>query len=87
MKILEKIGLGTAITGFIGLLVFLPVVTFGFGYLGGLILKWIVGNAVCNGFNIIFNTTRFTPDLIPIVCASLATIGKYFKSTHMGNNN
>jgi len=86
MKIQKKLGHVALIGGIIGALVFSPIITFGFAYLGGLILKWIIGEAVCNGFNIIFNTNRFTPDLIPIVCATLATIGKYFKSTQTNNN-
>ena len=86
MNKLEKVGVAGITGGFIGLLVFSPVITFGFAYLGGLILKWIVGNAVTNGLNIVFDTTRFTSDLIPITCASLATIGKYFKSTQTNNN-
>ena len=63
-----------------------PVLTFGFAYLGGLILQWIVGDAIANGFNIMFDTTRFNPNLIPIACATLATIGKYFKSTQSNSN-
>lgn len=83
---LENVGAVSVIVGFIGLLVFSPILTFGFAYLGGLILQWIVGDAVTNGLNLMFDTTRFTPDLIPIVCATLATIGKYFKSTQTNNN-
>lgn len=85
-KTLESVGAVSIITGFIGLLVFAPVLTFGFAYLGGLILQWIVGDAIANGFNIMFDTARFTPSLIPIACATLATIGKYFKSTQTSNN-
>jgi len=72
--------------GFIGLLVFSPVLVFGFAYLGGMILQWIVGDMITHGLNIVFNTTRFTNDLIPLVCATLATVGKYFKSTNTNNN-
>lgn len=86
MNKLEKAGVGSIIIGFIGLLVFSPVLVFGFAYLGGLILKWIVGDSITYGFNVVFNTTRFTPDLIPIICATLATIGKYFKATQTNNN-
>lgn len=85
MKTLEKIGVVSLVGGILVLLVFSPVITFGFAYLGGLILRWIIGDAVCNGLNIVFNTTRFTPNLIPIVCATLATIGQYFKA-HQTNN-
>jgi hypothetical protein len=86
MNTLEKFGVGSAIAGFLGLLVFAPVITFGFAYLGGLILEWTVGNSVSSGLNIVFNTTRFTPELIPIACATFATIGKYFKSNQTNNN-
>lgn len=85
-KTLENVGIASIIAGFIGLLVFSPVLTFGFAYLGGLILKWVVGDAIASGFNIMFDTARFTPNLIPIACATLATIGKYFKSSQTNNN-
>lgn len=68
------------------MLVFSPVLTFGFAYLGGMILNWVVGKSFVNGLNLIFDTTRFTRDLIPLTCATLATIGKYFKSSQTNNN-
>ena len=77
---------GVVVT-FIGLLVFAPVITFGFAYLGGMILDWIVGEKLVNGLNLMFDTTRFTRDLIPLTCATLATIGRYFKSSQTNNNN
>jgi len=40
-----------------------------------------LGDALVNGLNIIFNTTRFTKPMIPVICATIATIGKYFKTT------
>ena len=33
-------------------LVFAPVITFGFAYLGGMILDWIVGDKLVNGLNL-----------------------------------
>lgn len=83
---LEGVGAVSLIAGFIGLLVFSPVLTFGFAYLGGMILNWIVGARLTDGLNVIFDTTRFTRDLIPLTCATLATIGKYFKSSQTNNN-
>lgn len=83
----EDFGIIAAIAGVIGLLVFSPVITFGFAWLGGWILKMCVGNAIADGMNLMFNTTRFTPDFIPLACATLATIGKYFKSSQTNNNN
>lgn len=83
----EDFGIIAAIAGVIGLLVFSPVITFGFAWLGGWILKMCVGSAIADGMNLMFNTTRFTPDFIPLACATLATIGKYFKSSQTNNNN
>lgn len=82
----EIAGCITVIISFIALLVFSPVLTFGFAYLGGMILDWIVGAKLVAGLNLMFNTTRFTRDLIPLACATLATIGRYFKSTQTNNN-
>lgn len=87
---LENVGAVTLVTsaigGFIVILVFAPVLTFGFAYLGGMILDWIVGAKLVDGLNLMFDTTRFTRDLIPLTCATLATIGKYFKSSQTNNN-
>ena len=69
------------------LLVFAPVVTFAFAYIGGMILDWLVGEKLVNGLNLMFDTTRFTRDLIPLTCATLATIGRYFKSSMSNSNN
>lgn len=79
-------GAGAIIIGFIGLLVFSPVLTFGCAYIGGMLLKVCVGEAVANGLNLMMNTDRFYPDFIPIACATLATVGRYFKSTQTNNN-
>ena len=88
---LEKVGIVSIVSGvvvtFIGMLVFAPVITFGFAYLGGMILDLIVGDKLVNGLNLMFDTTRFTRDLIPLTCATLATIGRYFKSSQTNNNN
>lgn len=83
----EDFGIIAAIAGVIGLLVFSPVITFGFAWLGGWILKMCVGSAIADGMNLMFDTTRFTPDFIPLACATLATIGKYFKSSQTNHNN
>lgn len=58
-----------------------PILVFLAGVVSGLVLKWIVGGLVVDGFNFIFNTTRFSADKIPIVCGTLAVIGSFFKTT------
>ena len=86
MDALKGIGIVTVISGFIGLLIISPVLTFGFAYIGGMILDAFVGDGLVKGLNIMFDTTRFTRDLIPLTCATLATIGKYFKANQTNNN-
>ncbi len=83
---LETAGIITIIAGFIALLVFSPVLTFGFAYVGGMLLDYFAGEKLVAGLNLMFNTTRFTRDLIPLSCATLATIGRYFKSSQTNNN-
>ena len=73
---LETVRVVSLIGGFIALLVFSPILTFLFAYLGGMILDWIVGAELVNGLNLMFDTTRFTRDLIPLKCEKLAKIGR-----------
>lgn len=63
------------------LIFFESLIYFAAGYLDGLILKWIIGGTVVNGLNLLFNTTRFTADTIPITCGALALMGSFFKSS------
>ena len=84
---LETVGIISVIAGFIALLVFSPVLTFLCAYVGGMLLDWIVGAKLVDGLNLMFDTTRFTRDLIPLTCATLATIGRYFKASQSNSNN
>ena len=84
---LETVGIISVIAGFIALLVFSPVLTFLCAYVGGMLLDWIVGAKLVDGLNLMFDTTRFTRDLIPLTCATLATIGRYFKASQSNTNN
>ena len=69
------------ISGIIILCIIEPIIIFGAGWFGGWILMKIVGGAVVTGLNTLFGTTRFMPDIIPVVCGTLAVIGSYFKTT------
>ncbi len=83
---LETVGFATLMFGIVGALVFMPAITFMFAYFGGWILKITFGAKIVAGLNLVFNTTRFTTALIPLACATFATIGKYFKSVNTNNN-
>ena len=75
------------IIGIIVLCIVEPIIIFGAGWFGGWILMKIVGGAVVTGLNTLFGTTRFTPDIIPVVCGTLAVIGSYFKTTVNNSKN
>lgn len=67
--------------GVVVLCIIEPVIIFCAGWFGGWILMKIVGGAVVTGLNTLFGTTRFMPELIPVVCGVLAVIGSYFKTS------
>ena len=63
------------------LVIVTPVLNYFFGWLTGVILEWLIGDTVINGMNYLFNTTRFTTDMLPTICGTLGVIGSFFKST------
>lgn len=63
------------------LLIISPVLNYFCGWLTGVILQWLIGDTVVNGMNYLFNTTRFTTDMLPTICGILGVIGSFFKST------
>ena len=64
----------------------MPVISFGLGYLSGWILQITIGDIVTSGLNIVFNTDRFTPEMIPLFCATMGMIGGFFKSKLISRN-
>lgn len=64
-----------------------PWIGFWIAYFGGWICKITIGGALCNALNITFNTTRFTPDLLPWIAATCGWIGGYFKSVSTSKSN
>ena len=57
-----------------------PVLYYFFGWITGYILKFFMGNTIVNGLNYLFNTVRFTPEMLPITCGTLGVIGSFFKN-------
>ena len=64
----------------------MPVISFGLGYLSGWILQITIGDIVISGLNTVFNTDRFTPEMIPLFCATMGMIGGFFKSKLITKN-
>ena len=77
----NNIGSIIGIIGVVILWILSPILIFGAGWFGGWILMKIVGGAMASGLNTLFGTTRFVPELIPVVCGALAVIGSFFKAT------
>lgn len=70
-------------------LVFGGAISFGLGWLGGVFLKWVCGESVANGLNMILgNITQyeFTPNDIPLFSAIMTTIAGFFKSAKYKND-
>ena len=89
-KVWETLVAILAIVGSVTLIVLLifavPIIGFGLGYLTGWILQVSIGGAVAEGLNIVFNTDRFTPEMIPLFCATMGMIGGFFKSKLITKN-
>ena len=71
------------------MLVFGSAISFGFGYLGGMFLKWVCGTSVANGLNMVLgNITQynFTPNDIPLFTGIMTTIGGFFKVVRYKTN-
>ena len=62
-----------------GLVIILPFISFWLAYFGGWICTILIGDTLANGLNILFNTTHFSKDMIPLCAATLGWIGGYFK--------
>jgi hypothetical protein len=83
----ENIGCLVSLLIGIGLIIIAPMLYYVGGWITGHILKWLIGNTVVNGMNYIFNTTRFTTDMLPVACGTLGVIGSFFKSTNTTASN
>ena len=59
--------------------IMIPLMYFASGWLTGWILKVIAGDALVNGLNLLFDTARFTPNMLPLTCAALSVVGSFFK--------
>lgn len=65
----------------ISLVILAPVLYYFCGWITGHILKFFIGDTIVYGMNYLFNTTRFTKDMLPTVCGTLGVIGSFFKNT------
>lgn len=64
-----------------------PLISFWLYYFGGWIASIVIGNPLCTALNTAFNTTRFTPDQLPLIAGALGWIGGYFHSKNLNIKN
>ena len=57
-----------------------PILYYFSGYICGMILEWLIGNAITGGLNYIFDTTRFVPNMLPLMCGTANVIASFFKT-------
>lgn len=83
----ETAGCLAFVLAFIVAIIICPVLYYFFGWVTGHILKFFIGDIVINGMNYLFNTTRFTTDMLPTMCGTLGVIGSFFKSSMSTSTN
>jgi hypothetical protein len=76
--ILEILGI---LTMLIILLVVSPWISFWCAYFSGWLAKITIGGTLCKALNILFETTRFSPNMLPMMAGALGWIGAFFKGT------
>jgi hypothetical protein len=72
-------GLGWSVLIVLFFVVFMPFVVM-CGWFTGVILKVFCGNIIATGMNLLFNTNRFTPEIIPYITATLSVLIGYFQT-------
>lgn len=79
-EISDGIAVLVCIVAVIVMIFIAPALCFFCGWLGGWIAKVTIGGHLAAGLNLLFNTDRFSPDMLPLICGTLACFGSYFKS-------
>lgn len=76
--IIETIGVIILAVIFI---VFYPFLLFWLGYFSGWLAKLVIGTKLAAALNMVFHTTWFTAEMLPMIGGALAWIGSFFKGT------
>jgi hypothetical protein len=76
---MNKFLAGVGATVLIALIfVFITPFTVMLGWFTGVLLKVFCGNIIATGMNLLFDTNRFTPEVIPYITATLSVLVGYF---------
>ena len=87
MKKNEYLGCFGIIIGIVFLVIVEPALYYFFGWITGHLLNWLIGDKIVNGMNYVFETTRFTREMLPVTCGTLGVIGSFFKSYNYHSKN
>ena len=63
-----------------------PWLSFWLAYCGGWIAKITIGTPLTQALNTLFNTTKFTPSMIPLIAGALGWMGGFFKTYYTRSN-
>lgn len=77
-KLYKAVGMAILTVAAVGLILPLSVL---FGWIAGFIVKMFAGHLIADGINLLFNTSRFTSEHIPMVCATLSILCAYFRTS------
>lgn len=64
------------------IVIFEPILHYFCGWITGIVLQMWIGDTVVNGMNYLFNTNRFTVDMLPTICGTLGVVGSFFKRNY-----
>lgn len=69
------------VVGIIVLIIVMPFINFWLAYFGGWLAKLVIGTKLATALNVLFNTTYFTAEMLPMLAGALGWIGSFFKGT------
>lgn len=52
-----------------------------FGWIIGYIVKFLCGDFICNGLNLLCGSERFIPKMLPTIGGALGFVGVFFKNS------
>ena len=74
------------IVAIIGVILILPFISFWLSYFGGWLTKITIGNTLVKALNILFNTSYFRAEMLPLMAGALGWIGGFFKTVYSVKN-
>jgi hypothetical protein len=89
-KNMKDAGLGAWIVAIVLLIVVVlvhPFINFWISYFVGWVCTLVIGDVLTEALNTLFNTTRFTKDMLPMCAGALGWLGGFFYSARTSSKN